>query len=71
MTIVKTIDFPRTFKQECLNVQISGIFNYSDESLEVTFVSTSITKERFNMVAMRQRGGGGNKGYFFWTAIGY
>ena len=70
-SITKNINFPKTFKQKCVNVQISGIYNYSDESLEVTFVSSNITKEKFLLQVMRQRGGGGEKAGFFWTAIGY
>ena len=70
-SITKNINFPKTFKQKCVNVQISGIYNYSDESLEVTFVSSNITKEKFLLQVMRQRGGGGEKAGFFWTAIGF
>ena len=70
-TLDKNINFSKTFKQRCLNVQISGNYNYSDESLEAILNSSSLNKNGFTLQVMRQRGGGGDKGGFFWTAIGY
>ena len=70
-TLEKTINFPKIFKQRCINVQISGNYNYSDESLEAILNSSSLSKNGFTLQVMRQRGGGGDKGGFFWTAIGY
>lgn len=70
-TLTKTINFPKNFKQRCINVQISGNYNYSDESLEAILNSSSLSKNSFTLQVMRQRGGGGDKGGFFWTAIGY
>ena len=70
-TLDKNINFSKTFKQRCLNVQISGNYNYSDESLEAILNSSSLNKSGFTLQVMRQRGGGGDKGGFFWTAIGY
>ena len=70
-TLEKTINFPKVFKQRCINVQISGNYNYSDESLEAILNSSSLNKNGFTLQVMRQRGGGGDKGGFFWTAIGY
>lgn len=70
-TLEKTINFLKIFKQRCINVQISGNYNYSDESLEAILNSSSLTKNSFTLQVMRQRGGGGDKGGFFWTAIGY
>lgn len=70
-TLDKNINFSKTFKQRCLNVQISGNYNYSDESLEAILNSSSLSKNGFTLQVMRQRGGGGDKGGFFWTAIGY
>lgn len=70
-TLTKNINFSKTFKQRCLNVQISGNYNYSDESLEAILNSSSLNKSGFTLQVMRQRGGGGDKGGFFWTAIGY
>ena len=70
-TLTKNINFSKTFKQRCLNVQVSGNYNYSDESLEAILNSSSLNKSGFTLQVMRQRGGGGDKGGFFWTAIGY
>jgi len=70
-TLIKNINFPKIFKQRCINVQISGNYNYSDESLEVILNSSSLTKNSFTLQVMRQRGGGGDKGGFFWQAIGF
>lgn len=70
-TLDKNISFSKTFKQRCLNVQVSGNYNYSDESLEAILNSSSLSKNGFTLQVMRQRGGGGDKGGFFWTAIGY
>lgn len=70
-TLDKNISFSKTFKQRCLNVQVSGNYNYSDESLEAILNSSSLNKNGFTIQVMRQRGGGGDKGGFFWTAIGY
>ena len=70
-TLTKTINFPKNFKQRCINIQISGNYNYSDESLEAILNSSSLSKNSFTLQVMRQRGGGGDKGGFFWTAIGY
>ena len=70
-TLEKAINFPKIFKQRCINVQISGNYNYSDESLEAILNSSSLSKNGFTLQVMRQRGGGGDKGGFFWTAIGY
>ncbi len=70
-TLAKTINFPKNFKQRCINIQISGNYNYSDESLEAILNSSSLSKNSFTLQVMRQRGGGGDKGGFFWTAIGY
>jgi len=70
-TLNKNISFSKTFKQRCLNVQVSGNYNYSDESLEAILNSSSLNKSGFTLQVMRQRGGGGDKGGFFWTAIGY
>ena len=71
VTLDKNINFSKTFKQRCLNVQVSGNYNYSDESLEAILNSSSLNKSGFTLQVMRQRGGGGDKGGFFWTAIGY
>ena len=70
-TLTKNINFSKTFKQRCLNVQISGNYNYSDESLEAILNSSSLSKNSFTLQVMRQRGGGGDKGGFFWVAIGF
>ena len=70
-TLDKNINFSKMFKQRCLNVQVSGNYNYSDESLEAILNSSSLSKNGFTLQVMRQRGGGGDKGGFFWTAIGY
>ena len=70
-TLDKNINFSKTFKQRCLNVQISGNYNYSDESLEAILNSSSLSKNGFTLQVMRQRGGGGDKGGFFWQAIGF
>ena len=70
-TLDKNINFSKTFKQRCLNVQISGNYNYSDESLEAILNSSSLNKNGFTLQVMRQRGGGGDKGGFFWVAIGF
>ena len=70
-TLVKNINFSKTFKERCLNVQISGNYNYSDESLEAILNSSSLSKTGFTLQVMRQRGGGGDKGGFFWQAIGF
>lgn len=70
-TLNKNINFSKTFKQRCLNVQISGNYNYSDESLEAILNSSSLNKNGFTLQVMRQRGGGGDKGGFFWVAIGF
>ena len=70
-TLIKNINFPKIFKQRCINVQISGNYNYSDESLEVILNSSSLTKNSFTLQVMRQRGGGGDKGGFFWLAVGH
>ena len=70
-TLDKNINFSKTFKQRCLNVQISGNYNYSDESLEAILNSSSLSKTGFTLQIMRQRGGGGDKGGFFWQAIGF
>ena len=70
-TLDKNINFSKTFKQRCLNVQISGNYNYSDESLEAILNSSSLSKNGFTLQVMRQRGGGGDKGGFFWVAIGF
>ena len=52
-------------------MQISGNYNYSDESLEAILNSSSLSKTGFTLQVMRQRGGGGDKGGFFWQAIGF
>nr|DAX24398.1 MAG TPA: putative tail fiber protein [Caudoviricetes sp.] len=70
-TLDKNINFSKTFRQRCLNVQISGNYNYSDESLEAILNSSSLSKNGFTLQVMRQRGGGGDKGGFFWQAIGF
>ena len=70
-TLDKNINFSKTFRQRCLNVQISGNYNYSDESLEAILNSSSLSKNGFTLQVMRQRGGGGDKGGFFWVAIGF
>lgn len=71
-TLVKNINFSKTFKERCLNVQISGNYNYSDESLEAILNSSFLSKTGFTLQVMRQRGGGGgDKGGFFWQAIGF
>ncbi|MFC2542967.1 MAG: phage tail protein [Leptotrichia hofstadii] len=70
-TLVKNINFPKIFKQRCFNIQITGNYNYGDESFECSMISSSLTKEGFTFQAMRQRGGGGDKGGFFWVAIGF
>ena len=70
-TLVKNINFPKIFKQRCFNIQITGNYNYGDESFECSMISSSLTKEGFTFQAMRQRGGGGDKGGFFWQAIGF
>ena len=69
-TLDKNINFSKTFRQRCLNVQISGNYNYSDESLEAILNSSSLSKNGFTLQVMRQRGGG-DKGGFFWQAIGF
>ena len=70
-TLVKNINFPKIFKQRCFNIQITGNYNYNDESFECSMISSSLTKQGFTFQAMRQRGGGGNKGGFFWLAVGH
>ena len=70
-TLVKNINFPKIFKQRCFNIQITGNYNYGDESFECSMISSSLTKEGFTFQAMRQRGGGGDKGGFFWLAVGH
>lgn len=70
-TLVKNINFPKIFKQRCFNIQITGNYNYSDESFECSMISSSLTKQGFTFQAMRQRGGGGDKGGFFWLAVGH
>ena len=70
-TLIKNINFPKIFKQRCFNIQITGNYNYGDESFECSMISSSLTKQGFTFQAMRQRGGGGDKGGFFWGAIGF